>query len=140
MLKLGNVTLEKDNNGYGIDIAALDNCTSLPWNITITPFENYDRFDGTCNAAVFVAGIVAILKQVYDPLTISQLQETLQFTGDPEGTSPKDYGIESGGAFESLNPYDTSINFGTYPGNYRIAWGIIDAYEAYLYIYDNMIP
>jgi hypothetical protein len=139
-LRNGSTTREKDDNGYGIDIAALDNCTVLPWNITSSPLGNYNKFDGTCNAAVFVTGIVAILKQVYDPLTISQLQDTLRYTGDPEGTSPKDYGTESGGAFESLDPYNVSVNFGTYPGNYKIGWGIIDAYETYLYVYDNIIP
>jgi len=139
-LKSGSSAEERDNNGYGIDIAALDNCTLLPWNITITSKGEYNKFDGTCNAAVFVTGIIALLKQVYDPLTISQLQETLQYTGDPEGTSPKDYGTENGGAFESLNPYNASVNFGTYPGNYRIGWGIIDAYETYIYVYDNIIP
>ena len=132
--------IEYDNNGYGIDVAALDNYTRLPWTILSTPGRDYNKFDGTCNAAVFVAGIVALLKQVYDPLTIAQLQETLRYTGDAEGDSPKNYGEESSGAHQSLDPYDASIDFGYYPGNYRIAWGIIDAYEAYLYVCDNIIP
>ena len=80
------------------------------------------------------------MKQYYDPLTISQLQEVLQYTGDAEGDSPKNYGTESGGAYESLDPYDESTNFGYYPGNYRVAWGIIDSYETYLYIKDNIMP
>lgn len=133
--------VEKDNNGYGIDIAALDNYTALPWTIHETPLGSYNKFDGTCNAAVFVSGITAILKQVYDPLTVSQLKTALRYTGDPEGYSPKEYenGDDEGGAHESLNPYVENI-FGYYPGNYRVAWGIIDIYETYLYITDNFIP
>ncbi len=140
-LKIGDETLLKDNNGYGIDVAALDNCTNLPWTIAIIPdYGPYNIFSDTCNAAVFVTGITALLKQVYDPLTVSQLQEVLQYTGDAEGDSPKNYGTESGGAYESLDPYDEYTNFGTYLGNYRIAWGIIDVYESYLYILDNIMP
>ncbi|MHA1829557.1 MAG: S8/S53 family peptidase [Candidatus Heimdallarchaeaceae archaeon] len=124
-----------DNNGYGIDIAAIDDSTSIPWIIV----SGGDKFEGTCNAAVFVAGIAALLKQYYEPLTISQFQTTLRYTGDAEGDSPKNYGNESGGAYESLDPY-VEDGFGFYPGTYRIAWGIIDAYEAYLYIKEYIVP
>ncbi len=123
-------------NGYGIDIAGIDYYTTIPWE----PDTDIYEIAGTCNAATFVSGITAILKQYYDPLTISQLQEVLKYTGDAEGDSPKNYGTESGGAYESLDPYDESTNFGYYPGNYRIAWGIIDSYETYLYIKDNIMP
>ncbi|MHA1408398.1 MAG: hypothetical protein ACTSSG_13590 [Candidatus Heimdallarchaeaceae archaeon] len=79
------------------------------------------------------------MKQYYDPLTISQFQTTLRYTGDAEGDSPKNYGIESGGAYEFLDPY-VEDGFGLYPGTYRIAWGIVDAYEAYLYIKEDIVP
>lgn len=139
-LKVGEIDTLKDNNGYGIDIAAPDNYTSLPWTIDIYYGIPLNFFAGTCNAAVFVAGIVAILKQTYDPLTIIQLQQTLQYTGDEEGDSPKNYGSEYGGSYETYNPYNESFYYGSYPGYYHIAWGIIDIYEAYLYLYDNIIP
>ncbi|MCG3255508.1 MAG: S8/S53 family peptidase [Candidatus Heimdallarchaeota archaeon] len=132
--------IEKDNNGFGIDIAAIDNYTTLSWTILETPLGAYNKFDGTCNAAVFVAGITVILKQKYDPLTVLQLQQTLKDTGDVEGDSPLNYGEESGGGYVSLDPYDDSYYFGWYPGNYRVAWGIIDAYETYVYIVENIIP
>lgn len=125
-----------DDNGYGIDIAAIDDFTTIPWSIG----EGGNIFKDVCNSVVFVTGIVALLKQYYDPLTISQLQQTFKNTGDTEGDSPKNYGEESGGSYFSLNPYDENFNFGTYPGNYRIAWGIIDAYETYLYIKNNIVP
>ncbi len=57
-----------------------------------------------------------------------------------EGDSPLNYGTESGGGYVSLDPYDDSYYFGWYPGNYRVAWGIIDAYETYVYIVENIIP
>ena len=127
---------EGDCNGYGIDIAAIDYYTSLPWE----PMSGIEGIAGSCNAATFVTGITAILKQYYDPLNISKLQETFKNTGDLEGNSPEYYGNEEGGAYESLNPYNETIDFGSYPGNYRIAWGIIDSYETYLYIKDNIVP
>ena len=124
----------------GHDVAAPDNYTFLPWTIDIYDGIPVNFFAGTCNAAVFVSGIVAILKQVYDPLTVTQLQNTIQYTADEEGDSPKNYGSESGGSYESYNPYNESYYYGSYPGTYRIAWGIIDIYEAYLYVIDNIIP
>jgi len=36
-------SIEYDNNGYGIDVAALDNYTRLPWTILSTPGGDYNK-------------------------------------------------------------------------------------------------
>ncbi len=120
------------NSGYGVDATSIHMQTEIAWNI----IEGSSSFAGTCNAVALTTGIIALIKQLYRPVTIQQLQTTLRYTGDEMGEPPIYYGGEVSGAYSTIEIYFENGYFGP---DY-IGWGIIDAYESYWYVADNFIP
>ncbi|MHA1347697.1 MAG: hypothetical protein ACTSU7_04625 [Candidatus Heimdallarchaeaceae archaeon] len=120
------------NSGYGVDATSIHMQTEIAWSI----IEGSSSFAGTCNAVAITTGIIALIKQLYRPVTIQQMQNTLRYTGDEAGEPPTYYGGEVSGAYSTIEIYTEYGNYGTY----YIGWGIIDAYESYWYVADNFIP
>jgi len=132
------------NGGYGVDIAAICNSTSLDWS----PVTGVNEFNFTSSATPIVAGVLALLEQYQDnyksstDLSVSIVQKLFEETGDALGSAPSSNTTEVGGCLSWLNdaggpypnfPYEYPANFTTY----WYGWGIIDAYESFDYFRDN---
>ncbi|MCG3222453.1 MAG: S8/S53 family peptidase, partial [Candidatus Heimdallarchaeota archaeon] len=129
----------KSNYGYGVDILSIYRSTHIGWDVNpLDPYNPY--FSGTSNACPLVSGIITLIKQVDITLSIDDFNDPRDEDsifiniGDPLGYAPGDCSApnegtnEINGAFFGVNPYDETSNVALY------GWGIIDAYEIYLYV------
>jgi hypothetical protein len=121
------------NYGYGIDIASIYYNTTIAWEI----HPNKCDFDGTCDAAALTAGMLALLKQRYNPLGINQSQVIFRYTGDQLGYPPINNETEMSGYYSGIEIYTENQGYQQYGD--LIGWGILDAYEAYLYMEEYII-
>ncbi|NHJ33727.1 MAG: S8/S53 family peptidase [Asgard group archaeon] len=137
------------NTGYGVDVASIYEATTLLWD----PVIGEDEFYGTSNSCPIVAGIIAILQDYKSSVdTISEIQTVLENTGDPSGYSPGSF--DADGEYDSFFevyynegpndidcPYQGELDpYTNIPPSWLarfLGWGIIDAYEMYLYIKQN---
>ncbi|MHA1629182.1 MAG: S8 family serine peptidase [Candidatus Heimdallarchaeota archaeon] len=128
------------NYGRGLHVYAIGESTNLGWN----PFypketDNEFEFSGTSNACPIVAGIIALLKQQWPNLNVDDFLQRneegiILNTGDPLGYSPGDCNAPNEGAEMIHSAY---IGVDPVVDQTETGWGIIDAYEMYLFLLEN---